>query len=78
MLQVLDFLSERARGFILTMTGAGIGLSPEIIQTSAAITNTLLPLQRTVLVLSAAVAILTIISYGYKFYKFCKSNFKKK
>lgn len=72
MMQVLDFLSDRARGFILTMTGAGGGLTLNALETTEKLSKSLEPLQRAVLFLTGMVAVLTIISYGYKFYKFCK------
>ena len=71
-MQVLDFLSERARGFMLTMTGAGGGLTLKAIETTEKVSRSLEPLQRAVLLLTGIVAALTIISYGYKFYKWCK------
>ena len=71
MFEVLDFLGNKARGFILTLTGTGVGLSPDVIQDQAARTA-LEPLQTAVLLLTGIVAIMTITSYGYKFYKWCK------
>ena len=78
MIQVLNFLSERARGFILTVTSTGIGTLPDALHAKEEIASTLAPIQVVVYTLSAIVAVLTIISYGYKFYTFCKNNFRKK
>lgn len=77
MQQVLDFLSDRARGFMLAMGGTGVGLSPEIIQDEV-VRNSLQPLQHTVLILTMVVGIMTAISYIYRFYKFCKEHVKRK
>lgn len=77
MLQVLDFLSERARGFVLTMAGAGTGTSlPKELSSDGLIGISLEPLQKIVLILTGIVAVMTIISYGYKFYKFCSKKKK--
>jgi len=70
---VLNFFSEKARGFILTLTGTGAGTLPELVLKEKEIAL-LYDLQVLALVLTGIVAILTIISYGYKFYKFMKSN----
>lgn len=75
--QVLDFLSDRARGFMLTMTGAGAGTLPEFLGADTLVSISLEPLQKIVLLLTGIVAILTITSYGYKFYKWCRTNLKK-
>ena len=78
MLQVLDFLSEKSRGFILTMGGAGVGVSPEILGDEKWILSIgLEPLQKIVLILTGIVATLTIVSYIYRFYKWCKTRNKK-
>ena len=78
MMQVLDFLSERARGFMLTMvTGAGAGLT-EVVGEITETSPTLDPLQKSAVILTCVVAGMTIISYGYKFYNWCKQLRKKR
>lgn len=69
MLQVLDFLSDKARGFMLTIGGAAGGISPSFLGDDSLVIISLEPLQKLVLLLTGIVATLTIISYVYKFYK---------
>ena len=78
MLELFNLLSERARGFIITITtGAGaIGTKKAQEVVDSAIN--LEPLQRIALIVTIIVGALTIISYGYKFYKFCRAEFLKK
>ena len=74
---VLDFLSERARGLIITLTGSGLSTLPEFIDTSSESATTIITLEQIQILAYAAtfiVAILTIISYGYKFYQWCKNR----
>lgn len=88
--RTFEFLSEKARGLILTLSGTGVGTLPEVLEKipNAVAQNELTALQdiqlwayRT----SFIVALLTIISYGYKFvlfvqnqYKCCKNKRNKK
>lgn len=81
MLDLLTLLSERARGLILTFIGTGVGVGPEVVSNKflqLGVTQTsLLPLQKVVLVLTGIVALLTIISYLYKFVMWAKKILKK-
>ena len=83
MLQVLDFLTEKARGFILTMTGTGVGVLPEVLpeptnNLSSGLAAMLYPYQKAAIILSIIVAAMTIISYSYKFYMWCRNRPRKK
>lgn len=72
-----DFLSEKARGLLLTLTGTGLGTIPEIVKDVQRVSPTLETVQIWAYTASFIVAVLTIISYGYKFVLFCKRNMKK-
>lgn len=75
--KTLDFLSEKARGLILTATGTGVGTAAGAINEKVASPlqyADLHILQVWVYVASLVVAGLTIISYLYKFYRWCKGK----
>lgn len=75
--KTLDFLSEKARGLILTVSGTGVGTVAGAINDNAPASlqyTDLRTLQVWVYVASLIVAGLTIISYLYKFYRWCKSK----
>jgi hypothetical protein len=74
LINTMNFLAERARGLILSLTGASVGTTAEVVSKSAELT----PFEKWAYVTTTIVAILTIISYGYKFYVFVKENRKKK
>lgn len=79
--RTFEFLSEKARGLLLTLGGTGVGTLPEVIQkTSNVVTeNELTALQDIQLWAYRAsfiVALLTIISYGYKFILFIQTQCK--
>ena len=79
--QVLDFFAEKARGLILTVTGAGVGNAAGVLERnipSPPEAVSLDELQRWVFIASLVVAILTTISYLYKFYQLCKNRMKHK
>lgn len=73
-----DFLSEKARGLLLTLTGTGIGTIPEIVKDVQRVSPTLETVQIWAYTASFIVAVLTIISYGYKFVLFVRRNCVKK
>ena len=73
-----DFLSEKARGLLLTLTGTGLGTIPEIVKDVQRVSPTLETVQIWAYTASFVVAVLTIISYGYKFILFVKRNCVKK
>lgn len=73
-----DFLSEKARGLLLTLTGTGIGTIPEIVKDVQRVSPTLETVQIWAYTASFIVAVLTIISYGYKFILFVRRNCVKK
>lgn len=75
--KTLDFLSEKARGLILTVSGTGVGTVAGAINENVSVPlqpTDLHTLQVWVYVASLIVAGLTTISYLYKFYKWCKSK----
>jgi hypothetical protein len=73
-----DFLSEKARGLLLTLTGTGIGTIPEVVKDVQRVSPTLETVQIWAYTASFVVAVLTIISYGYKFILFVRRNCVKK
>lgn len=73
-----DFLSEKARGLLLTLTGTGLGTIPEIVKDVQRVSPTLETVQIWAYTASFIVAVLTIISYGYKFVLFVRRNCVKK
>ncbi len=73
-----DFLSEKARGLLLTLTGTGLGTIPEIVKDVQRVSPTLETVQIWAYTASFVVAVLTIISYGYKFILFVRRNCVKK
>lgn len=73
-----DFLSEKARGLLLTLTGTGIGTIPEVVKDVQRVSPTLETVQIWAYTASFIVAVLTIISYGYKFILFVRRNCVKK
>lgn len=72
-ISIFNFFSEKARGLLMTLVGAGVSeATPVIMERSA----TLDELQKWVSIGTLVVIALTIISYGYKFYKWCKNRNK--
>lgn len=78
LINLFEFLSEKARGFLLTIAGTGVGTLPEVVQNVQESSVALETIQTLTYKASFIVALLTIISYGYKFFLFCKRNFKRK
>ena len=88
--RTFEFLSGKARGLLLTLGGTGVGSLPEVLEKipNAVVQEELAALQDIQLWAYRAsfiVALLTIISYGYKFvlfvqkqYKCCKNKRNKK
>lgn len=75
MLEISEFLSERARGLLLTVLGTGIGQATNVVETAISQGLTILEkLQMWSYIGAITVALLTAISYGYKFYLFCKEK----
>lgn len=75
MLEISEFLSERARGLLLTVLGTGIGKATNVVE--SVIPQELSILEKVQILAyigSFTVALLTAISYGYKFYLFCKDK----
>lgn len=75
--QILDFFGEKARGFILTCATAITGkVSGELegLFDGSYYVEDLQELQKWVFIASLVVAILTTISYLYKFYQWIKKN----
>jgi len=78
MTQVAEFFSERARGLLLTITGTGIGKVSGVIENIVPQGPTVLEtVQMWSYIGAIAVALLTCISYMYKFYLFIKDRCKK-
>lgn len=73
-----DFLSEKARGLLLTLTGTGLGTIPEIVKDVQRVSPALETVQIWAYTASFVVAVLTVISYGYKFILFVRRNCVKK
>ncbi len=73
--KVLDFFGS-AKGWVLTLMGAGSGLAPEVLDEPIKQSVALHPIQIIVLYLTAVVTAMTIISYIYKFIKWCRNNYK--
>jgi len=78
MKDMFEFLSNKARGLAISLAGAGIGSIPEVVGNVDNNTPTLETLQAWAFTASIVVAVLTIISYMYKFVCFLKKTFKKK
>lgn len=78
MKDMFEFLSNKARGLVISLAGAGIGSIPEVVGNVDNNTLTLETLQAWAFTASIVVAVLTIISYMYKFVCFLKKTFKKK
>jgi len=75
MTQIAEFLSERARGLLLTIATTGIGKVTGVIESATSEGMTILEkLQLWSYIGALTVALLTTISYGYKFYLFCKDK----
>lgn len=73
--KVLNFFGSY-RGLVLTLVGAKSGGLGADLLNKAAQTQRLEPVQILVLYLTAIVTAMTIISYLYKFIKWCKNSYK--
>ena len=78
MKDMFEFLSTKARGLAISLAGTGIGSLPEVVGDVKNNTPTLEALQMWAFTASIAVAVLTIISYIYKFVCFLKKTFKRR
>jgi len=81
LIDTFEFLSEKARGLLITLGGTGIGTLPEVVEKSSNVVNqdaitTLQSMQLLAYIASFIVAVLTIISYSYKFVLFVRKHYK--
>ena len=78
MKDMFEFLSTKSRGLAISLAGTGIGSLPEVVGDVKNNAPTLEALQMWAFTASIAVAVLTIISYIYKFVCFLKKTFKRR
>lgn len=79
--KTFEFLSEKARGLLLTLGGTGVGSLPEVLEKIPNVVpqDELMALQNIQIWAYRAsfiVALLTIVSYGYKFILFIQKQYK--